>query len=160
MRTPIAHPLPVLGTILVHKSDGSTVLLPASSECFDPYEINAVRKLLDLVPIEGEPESLTLARMQKEVVRSSVAIRSTPGFMNCGYESVEIESKDERIVRLEKSAVANLRYVELTATMVGHILNTAKLQMQRDKIIGFIAALEKPSDRGNVVSPNGCEVVR
>lgn len=160
MRTPIAHPLPVLGSILVHKSDGSTVLLPASSECFDPYEINAVRKLIDLVPIEGEPESLTLARMQKEVVRSSVAIRSTPGFMDCGYESVEIESKDERIVRLEQANSALTKWKNLTTPIVDQDYEVANMDGEIiDKIEAFRVQICR-SERGEVVSPNGCEVVR
>lgn len=151
MRTPIAHPLPVLGTILVHKSDGSTVLLPASSECYDPYEINVVRKLLDLVPIEGEPESLTLARMQKEVVRSSVAIRSTPGFMDCGYESVEIESKDERIVRLEQANSALTKWKNLTTPIVDQDYEVANMDGEMiDKIEALRVQICR-SERGEVV---------
>jgi len=160
MRTPIAHPLPTLGSILVHKSDGSTVLLPASSECFDPNEINAVRKLIDLVPIEGEPTPVTLAHAQKETVRSSVAIRSTPGFMNCGYDSVEVESKDERIVRLEQANSALTKWKNLTTPIVDQDYEVANMDGEMiDKMEALRAQICR-SERGNVVSPNGYEVVQ
>ena len=161
MRTPIAHPLPILGSILVHKSDGSTVLLPASTESFSAYEIGAVREKLGLAPLDEPPTPISLGKMQRSATRESVVIRSSPGFMNCGYESVEIESKDERIVRLEQANKALERWMDATLPLVGDVMEAFKEEPEMVAFRGrILAALEKTGAGGVVVSPKGCEVVR
>ena len=77
-------------------------ILPALTECWDPLGPAPIRALFQLPPHEREWIG-TLAGVQQETVRVGVCIRSQPGFRGCGYESVKVESKDERIARLEAS---------------------------------------------------------
>lgn len=162
MRTPIAHPLPVLGSILCHKADGSTALLPASTECFYTFDVNAVRELygLQLLNEDCKPATATLAAKQDSIARTSVLIRSTPGFRDCGYESVEVESKDERIVRLEQQSAALSKLMRLAKPIVDQDYEVANVDAELLDEMDALRVQIQQSSRGGVVSPNGCEVVR
>lgn len=104
-------------TVLVHFENGVMAILPALTECWDALGPAPVRALFQLPPHERE-WSGTLAGVQQETVRVGVCIRSQPGFRGCGYESAKVESKDERIARLEASLARQTTIAETLAAAV------------------------------------------
>lgn len=164
MRKPIDHPLPLVGSVLVHKADGSTMLMSVLSECWESFELNAVRALFSLEPLDPDKryQPSRIGNLQHETDRKSVVIRSMPGFLHCGFEGVEIESKDERIVRLEQYVEALENWKRLATPIVKQDCEAAWL-VRDGEVIDTMEALRVQIQRGScgeVVSPNGCEVVR
>ena len=106
------------GTIAVHFENGTTLILPASTECWDPLGPAPVRALFQLPPHDREPWTSTLGDEQRESSQVGVCIRAQPGFRGCGFESVKVESKDERIARLEVSLARQTAIAETLAAAV------------------------------------------
>lgn len=92
--------------------------MPASTECWDALGPAPVRALFGLPPHDRDPWRSTLGDEQREASRVGVCIRSQPGFRDCGYESVKVESKDERLARLEASLARQTAIAETMATAV------------------------------------------